>query len=214
MVLETWVQSQVVSYQRLKKWYLIPPCLTLSIIRYRSKVKWSNPGKGVVPSHTPWCSSYHKGSLQVTLDYNRQLYNNRLIRQAGRVFANGLGDLGSIPCPIIPKTLKMVLIPPCLTLNNIGYVSRLKWSNPGKGVVPSPTPCCSSYWKESLLVALDYSHQLYLLLLLPWERNGPQKESDGVYDDITGCTTFRLVLQFFIKLNLIIFNFKKESLET
>ena len=27
----------------------------------------------------------------------------------GRVFANGLGDLGSIPGYVIPKTLKMVL---------------------------------------------------------------------------------------------------------
>ena len=32
-----------------------------------------------------------------------------LIVQMGRVFANGLGGLGSIPCCIIPKTLKMVL---------------------------------------------------------------------------------------------------------
>ena len=32
-------QSQVESYQRLKKWYLMPPCLTLSIIRYGSRVK-------------------------------------------------------------------------------------------------------------------------------------------------------------------------------
>ena len=32
-------------YQRLKKWYLMPPCLTLSIIRYGSRVKQSNPGK-------------------------------------------------------------------------------------------------------------------------------------------------------------------------
>ena len=55
---ETGVQSQVESYQRLKKWYLIPPYLTLSIIRYILRVKWSNPGKGVVPSPTPWCSSY------------------------------------------------------------------------------------------------------------------------------------------------------------
>ena len=29
--------------------------------------------------------------------------------QVGRVFANGPGDLGSIPGHIIPKTLKMVL---------------------------------------------------------------------------------------------------------
>ena len=31
-------------------WYLIPPCLTLSNIRYVSRVKWSNPGEGVAPS--------------------------------------------------------------------------------------------------------------------------------------------------------------------
>ena len=39
MVRETRVQSQVESYQRLKKWYLMPPCFTLSIIRYGSKIK-------------------------------------------------------------------------------------------------------------------------------------------------------------------------------
>ena len=37
------------------------------------------------------------------------------------------------------------------------------WVNPGKGVAPSPTPWCSSSWKESLWVTLDYSRQLYLL---------------------------------------------------
>ena len=73
MAWETWVQSQVESYRRLKKWHLMPPCLTLRIIRYGSRVKWSNPGKGVVPSPTPWCSSYWKGSLRVTFDYGRQL---------------------------------------------------------------------------------------------------------------------------------------------
>ena len=53
-----WVQSQVESYEDLKKWYLIASCLTLSIIRYVSKVKWSNPEKGVAPSPTPRCCSY------------------------------------------------------------------------------------------------------------------------------------------------------------
>ena len=60
MARETWVQSQVESYQRLKKWYLMPPCLTLSIIRYGTRVKWSNPEKGVAPSPTPWCSKLSK----------------------------------------------------------------------------------------------------------------------------------------------------------
>ena len=36
-------------------------------------------------------------------------YYNRLIGLVSRVFANGPGDLGSIPGCIIPKTLKMVL---------------------------------------------------------------------------------------------------------
>ena len=53
---------------------MIPPCLTLSNIRYISRVKWSNPGKGVALSSTPWCSSYWKGSLLISLDYDRQLY--------------------------------------------------------------------------------------------------------------------------------------------
>ena len=81
-----------------------------------------------------------------------------------RVFANGLGDLGSIPGHVIPKTLKMV--PPCLTLSNITYVSRVKWSNPRKGVALSPTLRCSSYWKRSLRVVLDYGRQLYFFHLL------------------------------------------------
>ena len=56
------------------------------------------------------------------------------------------------------------MIPPCLRLSNIRYISRVKWSNPGKGVTPSLTPRCSSYWKGSLLVALFYGRQLYLLI--------------------------------------------------
>ena len=56
-----------------------------------------------------------------------------LIGPEDRVFANDPGDLASI----IPKTN--------LTLSNIRYVLRVKWSNPGKGIAPFPTPRCSSY---------------------------------------------------------------------
>ena len=59
-----------------------------------------------------------------------------------RVFANGPGDWGSI--------IKWYLMPPCLALSIIRYISRVKWSNPRNGVVPSPTPWCNSYWKGSL----------------------------------------------------------------
>ena len=47
---------------------------TQHYIRYGSRVKWSNPGKGAAPSLTPWCCSNWKGSLWVTLDYGHQLY--------------------------------------------------------------------------------------------------------------------------------------------
>ena len=71
---EAWVQSHVESCQRLKKWYLMLPCLTLSITRYGSRLKQVIPGKGVAPFPTCWWSSYRKGSLLVTLDYSRQLH--------------------------------------------------------------------------------------------------------------------------------------------
>ena len=80
MVRKTRVQFQVESYQKLKKWYLMPPCLTFSIIR----VKWSNLGKGVALSATPQSSNYWKGSFRVFLDKVHQLYfltfNNIMIQ--------------------------------------------------------------------------------------------------------------------------------------
>ena len=38
MARETGVQSQIDSYQRLKEWYLMPPCITHRIIKYESSV--------------------------------------------------------------------------------------------------------------------------------------------------------------------------------
>ena len=38
---------------KTQKWYLMTPCLTLSIMRQGSRVKWSNPRNGVEPSPTP-----------------------------------------------------------------------------------------------------------------------------------------------------------------
>ena len=84
----------------------------------------------------------------------------------GRVFTNGLGDRGSIPGWVIPKLKKWYLITPCLTLSIIRNVSRVKWSNPGKGVASHPTPQYSSFWKGSLRVIFDYSCQLFYLILI------------------------------------------------
>ena len=78
-----------------------------------------------------------------------------------RAFANVPGDLGSISGRVILKTQKMVLDASLLDTQH--YKVQIK----GKGVVPSPTPWCSSYQKGSLQVTLNYSHQLYFYYLLP-----------------------------------------------
>ena len=49
---------------------------------------------------------------------------NRLIDLVGRVFANGPGDLGLNPDPVIPKTFKMVL--DTSLLNTQQYKVRIK----------------------------------------------------------------------------------------
>ena len=57
----------------------------------------------------------------------------------GSVFANGQGDRDAILGRDIPKTQKMVLDTSCLSLIIKKYISRVKWSNPGKKVAPSST---------------------------------------------------------------------------
>ena len=42
----------------------MPPCLTLSIIRYGWRVKWVNPEKGVAPSPTPSVVAIEKGAFR------------------------------------------------------------------------------------------------------------------------------------------------------
>ena len=59
------------------------------------------------------------------------------------MFANDPEDWGLIPGRVILKTQKWYLIPPCLTLGIIRQVSRVKWNNPGKEVVPFSTPRCN-----------------------------------------------------------------------
>ena len=70
---------------------------------------------------------------------------DRVIGLVVRVFANGSGDRGSIPGRVIPKTLKMVLDTSLFNTQQYNVLSRVKWSNPGNEVTPSPTPRCCSY---------------------------------------------------------------------
>ena len=104
MARETWDLSHVEPYQKLWKWYLMSPCLTLSIIRYGSRVKWRNPGKEVAPFPTPWCSSYRKGSLRVTLDNGYQLdlftsFRQKTIFQRSWFSYISVSCYRSGPCP-------------------------------------------------------------------------------------------------------------------
>ena len=82
-----------------------------------------------------------------------------------RVFANGPGDLGSIPGRVIPKTQKMVLDASLLSTQHYKVRIKGKVEQSRKGVAPSPTHWCSSYRKGSLRVTLDYGRQLHLLIL-------------------------------------------------
>ena len=83
---------------------------------------------------------------------------------AVRVFANGPGDLGSIPGRVIPKTQKMVLDASLLNTQHYKVWIKGKVKQSREGVAPSPTPWCSSYRKGGLRVILDYGRQLYLLI--------------------------------------------------
>ena len=79
------------------------------------------------------------------------------------VFANGPGDLGSIPGRVIPKTQKMVLDASLLNTQHYKVRIKSKVEQSKKGVAPSLTHWCSSYRKGSLRVTLDYGRQLYFM---------------------------------------------------
>ena len=83
-----------------------------------------------------------------------------------RVFANGPGDLGSIPSRVIPKTQKMVLDASLLNIQHYKVRIKGKVEQSREGVAPSPTHWCSSYRKGSLRVTLDYGRQLYFYFSL------------------------------------------------
>ena len=66
--------------------------------------------------------------------WNNRLLNENFIYQPIDLVVECSEDRGSIPVRVIPKTQKWYLILPCLTLSIIRYISRVKWSSPGKGV--------------------------------------------------------------------------------
>ena len=88
--------------------------------------------------------------------------SDQLIGPEGRVFTNGPGHKGSIPGRVIPKIFKIVFDTSLLNIQQYKVRIKGKMEQSWERIAPSPTPRCSSNWKGSVLVALDYSHQLYL----------------------------------------------------
>ena len=78
---------------------------------------------------------------------------------------NGLRNWVSIPGLVIPKTKKKILDASLLNKHYKVWIKD-KWNNPGKDVAPPATPYCCSYWKGSLLVALNYGQSTHLLTYL------------------------------------------------
>ena len=52
------------SYQRLKKWYLMTPCLIPSTQKYGLRVNGENPGLGVAPSLYLTVVAIEKGAFE------------------------------------------------------------------------------------------------------------------------------------------------------
>ena len=87
----------------------------------------------------------------------------QIILWVGRVFANGLGDLGSIPGHVLPKTLKMAL--DISLLNAQWYKACIK----GKVEQSRERSSALPYWKGafgSLLTTVANFTYLFLLQMI------------------------------------------------
>ena len=80
-----------------------------------------------VPFLSCWYDSTWDWNLisQIFGEHSIHYTNNRAINLMSSMFANGPGDRGSILGRVIPKIQKWYLIPRCLTLSILRYVSRV-----------------------------------------------------------------------------------------
>ena len=104
---------------------------------------------------------------------------NQLIGLVSKVFANGVGDLGSIPGHVIPKTLKMVLDTSLLNTLHFKVHIKGKVSNPlwlsvvaiGKG----------AFWLPSTMIANFIYYILKVLIVIG---NGNPSSNSGWFQFI------------------------------
>ena len=78
---------------------------------------------------------------------------------------NGPGDRVSIPSRVIPKTPKMVLDAALLNTQYYKVRIKVKWSNSGNGVAPSPYTVtnCQVYLFYLLLVFFKFLFQGHVI---------------------------------------------------
>ena len=76
MIRVTWVKSQVASYQRPKTLKMVFDTSLLNTQQYKLHIKGKVEQSRERSSALLYTSVYWKGSLQVTLDYGRQLTSN------------------------------------------------------------------------------------------------------------------------------------------
>ena len=123
---------------------------------------WNSVYISWVPDIQENFSASHCGKVSVisyTYTYSPLAYWVECLPMARR--------LGFNPRLSHTKDSKMVLDTSLLNTQHYKVQIKGKWSNPGKGVAPSPTPWCNSYWKASLWVAFNYSQPtLYIYILL------------------------------------------------
>ena len=113
------------------------PC----IYNYRTCAYYPKPSEGGEHAWLPRKSKFHIFSMNTTL--------NRLIGLVVRVFTTGPGDLGSLPCHVIPKILKMVLDTSLLNSQHYKVCIKDKLEQSWERNCAFSTLRCSSYWKRA-----------------------------------------------------------------
>ena len=191
MVWETWVQSQVASYQRLKKWYLILSSLTLSNIRYVSRIKWKNPGKRIAPYPTPRGSSYGKRSLLVALDYGRQL--NLYIYIYIYIYI-ALDEQDVTPCQFLIRSLTGLNSE--ISFSWTGYHTRVKES-----CLPYYLPIAEGRLVGFILFLMVFVlREMQIASSRFWTRN-----TVSIFNDDNHCTTASLSLSLSLYIYIYIY---------
>ena len=112
-----------------------------------------------------------------------------------RMFANGLGDMGSIPDR---KTQKMVLDVSLLSTQHYKVRVKGKVEQSRERSSASPTPPCNSCWKGSILVTLDYGRQQLTKQPIRCSRYRKKEHSTMIANFTLQC----LVVSFFNKNNI------------